>query len=135
MTTDKAVLLMKMMANPIRIKLLKVLDFNQLNLEYLNPQGQNALFALAIHEKNHSTKKLEFLMQKGYEINQQDKGKNIWNENGEIKKIINEIKQSPIRLTYQFEKGHSNNKWNNVAHKLSRVGRGFNEEKFINVSA
>lgn len=62
-------------------------------------------------------------------------GKNIWNENGEIKKIINEIKQSPIRLTYQFEKGHSNNKWNNVAHKLSRVGRGFNEEKFINVSA
>lgn len=62
-------------------------------------------------------------------------GKNIWNENGEIKKIINEIKQSPIRLTYQFEKGHSNNKWNNVAHKLSRVGRRFNEEKFINVSA
>ena len=62
-------------------------------------------------------------------------GKNIWNENGEIKKIINEIKQSPIRLTYQFEKGHSNNKWNNVAHKLSRVGRGFDEEKFIKVSA
>lgn len=60
------------------IKLLKALDFNQLNLEYLNPQGQNALFALAIHEKNHSTKKLEFLMQKGYEINQQDnKGYNI----------------------------------------------------------
>lgn len=62
-------------------------------------------------------------------------GKNIWNDHVDIKKIINDIKQSPIRLTYQFEKGHSNNKWNNVAHKLSRVGRGFNEEKFIKVSA
>lgn len=60
------------------IKLLKILDFNKINLNYFNPQGQNALFALAVHQKNHSTKKLEFLIQKGYDINQKDKkGYNI----------------------------------------------------------
>lgn len=60
-------------------------------------------------------------------------GVSLWNENSTIKHIVQQIKTSSVRLTYQFVKGHSGNKWNNIAHKLSRLGRRFNEEKFVKV--
>ena len=60
-------------------------------------------------------------------------GKSIWGNNGTIRKLLNDIKSSPVRLMYDFEKGHAGNKWNEEAHKLSRYGRRFNEEKFVRV--
>lgn len=60
-------------------------------------------------------------------------GKSLWNDNGLIRKLLNDIKSSPVRLMYAFEKGHVGNKWNEEAHKLSRYGRRFNEEKFVRV--
>lgn len=60
-------------------------------------------------------------------------GKPIWESNATIRKILQDIKTSPVRLMYAFEKGHVGNKWNEEAHKLSRYGRRFTEEKFVRV--
>lgn len=60
-------------------------------------------------------------------------GKPMWESNATIRKILQDIKTSPVRLMYAFEKGHIGNKWNEEAHKLSRYGRRFTEEKFVRV--
>lgn len=61
-------------------------------------------------------------------------GESSWSWNEDIKNILADIKSSQVRLMYGFEKGHFGNKFNEIAHDLSRVGRIFTKDKIIRVN-